>query len=116
VLPWHLHRGEPFLEDVLEKQVLQLKNHLALLQPGSCADVCCTAADHLKDVVQRYKAVYQQHNLTMPTDPLEQLKAGVCAVFRSWNTPRAVKYREINKVTGLRGTAVNVQVSAAQAV
>jgi hypothetical protein len=28
---------------------------------------------------------------------------------RSWNIPRAVKYREINKITGLRGTAVNVQ-------
>lgn len=28
---------------------------------------------------------------------------------RSWNIPRAVKYREINKVTGLKGTAVNVQ-------
>lgn len=24
-------------------------------------------------------------------------------------TPRAVKYREINKITGLKGTAVNVQ-------
>ena len=31
------------------------------------------------------------------------------AVFRSWNIPRAVKYREINKISGLRGTAVNVQ-------
>jgi hypothetical protein len=30
-------------------------------------------------------------------------------VSRSWNIPRAVKYREINKITGLRGTAVNVQ-------
>ena len=34
---------------------------------------------------------------------------GVDAVFRSWNIPRAVKYREINKITGLAGTAVNVQ-------
>lgn len=29
---------------------------------------------------------------------------------RSWMIPRAVKYREINKITGLKGTAVNVQV------
>jgi hypothetical protein len=28
---------------------------------------------------------------------------------RSWNIPRAIKYREINKITGLRGTAVNIQ-------
>jgi pyruvate,orthophosphate dikinase len=31
------------------------------------------------------------------------------ASCRSWNIPRAVKYREINKITGLKGTAVNVQ-------
>ena len=34
---------------------------------------------------------------------------GVDAVFRSWNIPRAVKSREINKISGLKGTAVNVQ-------
>lgn len=32
-----------------------------------------------------------------------------CPGSRSWNIPRAVKYREINKITGLKGTAVNVQ-------
>ncbi len=32
----------------------------------------------------------------------------VC-VHRSWNSARAIKYREINKITGLRGTAVNIQ-------
>jgi hypothetical protein len=30
-------------------------------------------------------------------------------LHRSWDTPRAVKYREINHISGLRGTAVNVQ-------
>jgi len=53
--------------------------------------------------------VYQKHNKVLPDDPWEQLRMGVDAVFRSWNIPRAVKYREINKITGLRGTAVNVQ-------
>lgn len=33
----------------------------------------------------------------------------IAAVFRSWNIPRAVKYRTINRITGLKGTAVNVQ-------
>nr|AEL22116.1 pyruvate orthophosphate dikinase [Ulva linza] len=65
--------------------------------------------EDLQTVVDRYKAVYKQHGLVIPDDPHEQLRAGISAVFRSWNTPRAVKYREINKVTGLRGTAVNVQ-------
>jgi len=33
----------------------------------------------------------------------------VLAVFNSWDSPRANKYRSINGITGLRGTAVNVQ-------
>jgi pyruvate,orthophosphate dikinase len=53
--------------------------------------------------------VYKKHNKVLPDDPWEQLRMGIDAVFRSWNIPRAVKYREINKITGLRGTAVNVQ-------
>jgi len=35
--------------------------------------------------------------------------AAVNAVFGSWNIERAVIYRRINKITGLLGTAVNVQ-------
>jgi phosphoenolpyruvate synthase/pyruvate phosphate dikinase len=53
--------------------------------------------------------VYKKANKVLPDDPWEQLRMGIDAVFRSWNIPRAVKYREINKITGLRGTAVNVQ-------
>jgi pyruvate,orthophosphate dikinase len=33
----------------------------------------------------------------------------VDAVFGSWNNPRAIKYRQINDIRGLLGTAVNVQ-------
>ena len=31
------------------------------------------------------------------------------AVFGSWNNARAIKYRELYKITNLRGTAVNIQ-------
>lgn len=31
------------------------------------------------------------------------------AVFDSWDSPRAIKYRNINQITGLKGTAVNIQ-------
>lgn len=71
-------------------------------------DVELTAAD-LKELVEKYKAVYVAHQQKFPMDPWEQLRMGIEAVFRSWNIPRAVKYREINKITGLKGTAVNVQ-------
>ena len=66
-------------------------------------------ADHLKELVELYKKVYIAHGKTFPSDPLEQLKAAICAVFNSWMSERAIKYREAEGVTGLLGTAVNVQ-------
>ena len=35
-----------------------------------------------------------------PTDPWEQLRRAIEAVFRSWNIPRAVTYRKINRISG----------------
>lgn len=42
-------------------------------------------------------------------DPKKQLQLAVNAVFDSWDSPRAIKYRSINQITGLKGTAVNIQ-------
>jgi pyruvate,orthophosphate dikinase len=42
-------------------------------------------------------------------DPKQQLQLAVKAVFDSWDSPRAIKYRSINQITGLKGTAVNIQ-------
>mmetsp|Transcript_3551 Transcript_3551/g.7208 ORF Transcript_3551/g.7208 Transcript_3551/m.7208 type:complete len:907 (-) Transcript_3551:884-3604(-) len=67
------------------------------------------SADDLKEVVRRFKTVYAEEGKIIPDDPYEQLEMAITAVFGSWNTPRAVKYREINRITGLIGTAVNVQ-------
>ncbi|MEX0780756.1 MAG: pyruvate, phosphate dikinase [Balneolales bacterium] len=67
-------------------------------------------AGHLKELVDRYKAVYRRKTGFMfPEDPYEQLIYAVNAVFKSWNGARAVKYRNINKIRDLLGTAVNVQ-------
>ncbi len=67
-------------------------------------------ADELSEVVQRYKAIYREHTGSdFPVDPREQMDLAINAVFSSWNGDRAVKYRQINKITGLLGTAVNVQ-------
>jgi pyruvate,orthophosphate dikinase len=72
-------------------------------------DTDLTAGD-LKELVDRFKAVYRKNTGFMfPNDPREQLKFAVDAVFKSWKSARAVKYRQINKITGLIGTAVNVQ-------
>lgn len=40
---------------------------------------------------------------------MKQLELAVKAVFNSWDSPRANKYRSINQITGLMGTAVNIQ-------
>lgn len=64
----------------------------------------------LKELVNRYKAVYRKATGYMfPSDPYEQLEWAINAVFESWNSERAIKYRRINHITGLLGTAVNVQ-------
>ncbi|MBU1693700.1 MAG: pyruvate, phosphate dikinase [Verrucomicrobia bacterium] len=75
---------------------------------GAKEDTALTA-DQLKELVDIYKRVYQQKvKKPFPQDPMEQLRLSVNAVFGSWNSERAEKYRQINKVTGLLGTAVNV--------
>lgn len=67
-------------------------------------------ADDLKLLTDRYKAIYRKKTGHMfPEDPYEQLQLSVNAVFKSWNSSRAVKYRTISKIKGLIGTAVNVQ-------
>jgi len=67
-------------------------------------------AGGMQEVVARYKRIYKEHiHEEFPQDPREQLRRAILAVFRSWNADRAVRYREIEKITGLLGTAVNVQ-------
>jgi len=68
------------------------------------------SADQLKAVVDEYKKVYKKHVGKMfPQDGKDQLRHAIDAVFGSWNIARAVRYRELNNITGLLGTAVNVQ-------
>jgi pyruvate,orthophosphate dikinase len=66
--------------------------------------------EDLKEVVKQYKAVYKKHTKEdFPQDPMDQLWSAIDAVFGSWMNPRAIHYRKINNIRGLRGTAVNVQ-------
>ena len=67
----------------------------------------------LKELCQAYKAVYKQHVGTdFPQNPLKQLQLAIQAVFGSWNADKAISYRRIEGMTGLSGTAVNVQSMA----
>jgi pyruvate,orthophosphate dikinase len=68
------------------------------------------SADDLKELVKRYKAVYKKDvGEDFPQDPKKQLLLAVNAVFNSWNGNKAIEYRRIERITGLKGTAVNVQ-------
>ena len=67
-------------------------------------------AEQLEKLVGEYKKIYKKHvGKPFPQDPMKQLELAVNAVFESWQNERAVKYRVLNKITGLIGTAVNVQ-------
>jgi len=67
-------------------------------------------AKGLEELCAAYKAVYRKHvGSAFPQDPMKQLQHAIEAVFESWNAPKAISYRSINEITGLHGTAVNVQ-------
>ena len=71
-------------------------------------DVDLTAAD-LKELAEQFKAEYKnQLGSDFPSDPVEQLKLAIEAVFRSWDNPRANVYRRDNDIPYSWGTAVNV--------
>jgi len=64
----------------------------------------------LKDVVRDFKALYKQEvGEDFPTDPIEQLRQAIEAVFESWFGKRAVDYRNFHKIPHDLGTAANVQ-------
>lgn len=72
-------------------------------------DVDLEVAD-LKEVVAKYKDLVQtETGDAFPQDPQKQLWKSIDAVFGSWNNPRAVKYRTLNNISALLGTAINVQ-------
>jgi pyruvate,orthophosphate dikinase len=82
----------------------------AVKRAKGCALDTELRAEDLQEVVARYRArVKEVKGCDFPTDAMEQLTLGVNAVFGSWNNPRAIKYRELNDIRGLLGTAVNVQ-------
>ncbi len=67
-------------------------------------------AGDLQQLVDKYKKAYKAKlKKAFPQDPIEQLHAAIDAVFGSWNNEKAIKYRKLNNITGLLGTAVNVQ-------
>jgi pyruvate,orthophosphate dikinase len=66
--------------------------------------------DDLQKLVKKFKQqIKDSTGQVFPEDPMDQLWGAISAVFRSWNTPRAVTYRELHHIPAEWGTAVNIQ-------
>jgi pyruvate, orthophosphate dikinase len=78
-------------------------------QQGVATDADLSVQD-LRALVGEFKSIIQaQIGHDFPTDPYDQLKASISAVFRSWNGDRARAYRENEGIPDDLGTAVSVQ-------
>jgi pyruvate,orthophosphate dikinase len=72
-------------------------------------DTELSAAD-LKELVARFKKLVKDRTgKSFPSDPWEQLKGAIGAVFSSWMNDRAIVYRRKYNIPAEWGTAVNVQ-------
>lgn len=70
-------------------------------------------AEELREIIREYKAlVEKEKGFAFPQDVKEQLTMAIKAVFGSWDNPRAIYYRNLNKIPDDLGTAVNVQCMA----
>lgn len=77
-------------------------------QRGASSDVELDAAD-LAEVVAQFQRIFvEATGEPFPQDPREQLRRSIRAVFDSWNAPRAVIYRNTERIRHDLGTAVNV--------
>ncbi len=66
--------------------------------------------EDLKELVKAFKTKTKQKTReAFPSDPYEQLRMTIEAVFKSWNNPRAIAYRRLHKIPSDLGTAVSVQ-------
>jgi pyruvate, orthophosphate dikinase len=90
---------DPFdeiIEEMREKRGVEFDNQLP--------------ASDLKELVERYKVLIRERkSIEFPQDPKEQLWGAISAVFKSWNNPRAIAYRELNDIPSDMGTAINIQ-------
>jgi len=68
------------------------------------------SAGDLASLVEEFKGIVRENSgRDFPQDPQDQLWGAIDAVFGSWMNERAITYRRMEKITGLKGTAVNVQ-------
>lgn len=68
-------------------------------------------ADDLETATRMFQSIVEEKRPgQLPSDPMEQLRGAITAVFQSWSNKRAIEYRRINKIPDSLGTAANVQM------
>jgi pyruvate,orthophosphate dikinase len=87
------------------EELLEAKKHARSVKFDSELPV-----EALQELVGEFKAkIQERRGIAFPDDPMEQLRAAVAAVFRSWENDRAIAYRKMNGIPAEWGTAVTVQ-------
>jgi len=90
-------------DEVFEAKISQLRT-----KSGAKSDTELSA-DNWKVLTEEFKTIYRQHtHQDFPTDPYQQLKLAIKAVFNSWNGKRAIDYRNATGIPHDMGTAVNI--------
>ncbi len=100
-----------YADVVMEADSQELEEELENMKQerGVKLDTELSADDLKKLVVILKEKVKTLTGRELPSDPMDQIWGGIEAVFRSWNTPRAITYRKLNSIPDEWGTAVNVQ-------
>ncbi len=90
-------------DEVFEEKITQLR-----AKTGAKTDTELTGANW-KALTEEFKTIYRRHtHHAFPTDPYQQLKLAVEAVFKSWNGKRAIDYRNAAGIPHDMGTAVSI--------
>ena len=90
-------------KEPMEEMLSEMKKKL-----GFKNDTDLSAAN-LKELCEEFKAFYRKNRKEdFPQDPMTQLWGAIDAVFNSWEAEKSVTYRRVEKITDLKGTAVNV--------
>ncbi|OHB56633.1 MAG: pyruvate, phosphate dikinase, partial [Planctomycetes bacterium GWF2_42_9] len=94
----------------LSKEPMEEMLHEAKKKAGVKTDPELNA-ESLKELCEKFKKFYSENmkGQQFPQDPYEQLWGAIGAVFGSWEADKAVTYRRVEKISNLKGTAVNVQ-------
>ncbi len=95
-----LNVAHPEFEKLLEKKKAEV---------GVELDTELRAEDLKALVVDFKELVRRTSEVPFPERPMDQLRMGIDAVFRSWNVPRAITYRKLHNIPETWGTAANVQ-------